>query len=143
MRKLIQICSLLSLLLVFTTVSSIAQTSYGTDVEIPFAFTVGDRAYDAGHYIVRVPKQVSGISLLAIQNTKTDDIQQVFLNPNGDAVGSELKLVFTTIGGQRFLSKVETPNRCYSLSQGKAEKEARRANSAASGASIGSGANLF
>ncbi|HEV8591292.1 MAG TPA: hypothetical protein VGQ55_04250 [Pyrinomonadaceae bacterium] len=142
MKKLIQICSLLSLIVVFTAVSSFAQSMYGTDVKIPFAFNVGDKAYDAGDYIVKVQKQATGISLLSIQDTKTDDIQQRFLNVNGDAAGSELKLIFATIGGQKFLSKVETPNHGYSLPRGKVEKEARRASGTSSNTSIGSGANF-
>lgn len=143
MKKFIQVFSLLSLLVVFTAVGARAQTAYGTEVEIPFAFNVGDRSYDAGHYIVRVVRQTSGVTVLSIQETKNDKIQQVLLNVNGDTPGSELKLFFATIGDRKFLNKVQTPTSGYSVIRSKAEKEARRANSGNPAASISGGANLF
>lgn len=143
MKKLIQIFSLLSLLVVFTAAGASAQTSYGTDVEIPFAFNVGDKSYDAGHYIVKVSSQAVGATLLSIQDTKTDEVQRTFLNVSGDAPSSELKLMFATIGDRKYLNKVQTPSHGYSVLRSKAEKEARRAKSDTAAASISGGANLF
>jgi hypothetical protein len=143
MKKFIQIGSLLSLMLVFTAVGAFAQSGYGSDVEIPFSFTVGDKAYDAGHYIVKVQKQSTGVSLLSILDLKTEETQNVILNSNGDAVGSQLKLIFASIDGKKFLNKVETPDRGYSLLRGKAEKEARRASIEGQTTSIGGGGSLY
>lgn len=143
MKKMIQMVSFLGLLLVFTAVGANAQSAYGTEVNIPFAFNVGNKAYDAGHYVVKVTRQSSGTPLFTIQDTKTDEVQQVLLNVNGDAVGGELKLMFATVGARKFLSKVHTPLTGYSLIESKTEKDARRGKNEIPAASIGGGANLF
>ena len=104
MRKMIQVFSLLSLMFVFTAAGAFAQTGFGTEVEIPFAFNVGDRSYDAGHYIVKISRQGNGASLFSIQDTKTDDTQHILLNVNGDSVGSDWKLIFATIGDRKVVA---------------------------------------
>jgi hypothetical protein len=133
MKKFIQICSLLSLLVLFTAGSTFAQTGFGTDVDIPFAFNIGDRSYDAGNYIVRLEKLANGSATLSILDTKTEETQRVLLNANGDSASGEVKLVFDTIGGQRYLTRVKTPDRTYALIKSKAEKNAAKAQSEKAG----------
>jgi len=115
MKRIIQVCSLLSLLVLFTAMSASAQISYGTDVEIPFAFNVGDKAYDAGHYIVKVTKLPNGAATLSVGDTKTDKVQTIVLSDNGGATADNVKLVFETVNGQKHLARIQTPQRTFAV----------------------------
>jgi len=126
MKKFIQVCSLLSLLVLFTVVSASAKTAFGTDVEIPFAFNVGDRSYESGNYIFKLQRLSSGTASLTIQDTKNDEMQTVLLHSSGDALGSEMKLVFDSIEGRRYLTKVRTAEKTYALARPKFERDAAR-----------------
>jgi hypothetical protein len=142
MRKFIQITSLLSLVLtlaVFSAkASTVAETGFGTEVNIPFAFNVGDKTYEAGDYIVRVQKLSTGAAILSIQDPDSDKAQNVILNETGAAGGStEVKLVFENINGQRQLSKVTAQDRTFALVVSRDKKNA------GSLAATGGAANLF
>ena len=116
MKKFIQIASLFSLLAVFTVMSANAQSGiYGSEVEIPFAFSVAGQSYEAGHYIVKVQKLTTGAATLTIEDTRNDKIRVVLMSPNGDAPSKDVKLVFDNINGQRYLSRVNTPDRSFAL----------------------------
>jgi hypothetical protein len=123
MKRIIQICSLFGLLVLFTAVSASAQVNYGSDVEIPFAFNVAGKSYDAGHYIIKVSKLPNGTATLTIEDTKSDKAQTVFLSDNGDEPGKEVKLVFDKVAGQRFLSKVQTPVRSFAVAGNKSRRD--------------------
>lgn len=142
MKRFIQICSLLSLLVLFTVVSANAQNGFGSDVEIPFAFSVGDKSYDAGNYIVRLERISAGTSALTIQDTKTDELQTVLLNVNSSGVAGDMKLVFDTVEGKKYLTKVRTSDKTYGLIQKKVDSKGAKVKSSA-GAVIGGGADLF
>ncbi len=132
MKKFIQFVSLFSLVFIFTAVTASAQASYGTDVEIPFAFNVGDHSYEAGNYILKIEKLPAGAATLQIRDTKTDEMQTVLLNANGEAAGSEMKLVFDTVEGRRYLTRVRTPERSYALIKSKTERDAAKREAAKS-----------
>src|SRR5688500_12942007 len=140
MKKFIQICSL-SLLVILGALGANAQSRFGTDVEIPFACNVGDRTYEAGNYIVKLEKFATGSASLSIQDTRTDEVQTVLLNANGDDPGTEVKLMFDVVEGRRYLTKVSTPDRIYALAKSKAEKDAAKARDAEKSVegSVGSG----
>jgi hypothetical protein len=137
MKKFIQIFSLFSLLLTFGIISASAQAGLGTEVEIPFAFNVGDHAYEAGSYIIKVDRSSTGASTLSIRDTKTDEQQLVLLNSNGQGGSGEVKLIFDTVEGRRYLSRIRTPERSYALFKGKSQKEVTKARNAAKPASDG------
>lgn len=141
MKKLIQVCSLLSLLVLFTAASAFAQNGFGTDVNIPFAFNVGDHAYEAGQYIVKLDKTGAGMATLSIQNTKTDEVQRVLLNANGDAGAQDVRLIFDTINGQRYLTKLKTTDRTYAIVGSRPAKDTAKARKEKA-ANNGGGANL-
>lgn len=123
MKKFIQLTSLFCLLVLFGVVAN-AQSSYGSEVEIPFAFTVGDHSYDAGHYIVKIEKFSAASATLSIREVDSNDSQRILLNGNGDDPASDMKLVFDTIEGRRYLSKVRTPDRSYGIVKSKPAKDA-------------------
>ena len=115
MKKFIQISALLSLLVLFNVAASYGQTHFGTDVNIPFAFNVGGQSYEAGNYIVKFDRLSNGAASLTIEDTKNEKIQTVLMSAGGDAASSEIKLVFDTLDGQRYLTKVRTPDRSYAI----------------------------
>ena len=130
MKKFIQICSLFGLLVLFGAVSANAQSNLGSEVNIPFAFNVGEKSYDAGEYILRIEKIATGTATLTIRDTKSDEMQIVLLNGTGESPAKELKLVFDNIEGQRYLTRVRTPDRTYGLVKSQSEKDAAKARAA-------------
>ena len=128
MKKFIQAFSLLSILVlgsVFSATANTAQPGSGTEVVIPFAFNVGDRSYEAGNYIVKLGRISDGTATLSIQDTKTDEMQIVLVNVNGERSGGyDLRLVFETIEGQKYLMKVRTADKTFALFKTKSEKRA-------------------
>ena len=125
MKKFIQICSLFGLL-VFVGAATANAQSLGSQVSIPFAFNVGEKSYDAGDYILKIERVGAGTATLTIRDTDSDAIQIVMLNGNGESPSRDLKLVFDTIEGQRYLTRVRTPERTYGLHKSKAEKDAAK-----------------
>lgn len=116
MKNIIRTFALFSLLAVFAVVSVNAEAGFGTEVEIPFAFNVGDKAYEAGSYIVKIERlKNGGGATLSIQDPKSNDIQTVLMNANGEQAGSEVRLVFDTIEGRRYLTKVRANDRSFAL----------------------------
>ena len=115
MKKFIRISSLFGLLVVVSTISVTAQTGLGSEVDIQFAFNVGDKAYEAGSYVIKINRRIAGAATLSIRDTKTDERQTVLLSSNGEEGPGEMQLVFDTIEGQRYLTKVRTPERSYGL----------------------------
>src|SRR5215218_5338540 len=105
MKKLIQISSFLSLVLLFSAASTFAQSQFGIDVNIPFAFNVRDRSYEAGNYIVKFQRHSPGSATLSIEDTKTDEVQTMLLTGNGDGGSEDIKLVFDSVEGHRQLRK--------------------------------------
>jgi hypothetical protein len=126
MKKIIQFVSLLSLLVVFTVAAANAQSNYGTDVEIPFAFNVGDHAYAAGNYILKVESLGPGTAALIVEDTKTDEVQRIIMSGNGDEATTNLRLVFETVDGQKYLAKVRTPTHMFAVAKTKAQKNAAK-----------------
>jgi hypothetical protein len=115
MKKLIQICSLLSLVFVFTAVSASAQSEYGSEVEIPFSFNAGDHAYAAGKYIVRLNKFQTGSASIVISDPKTNSVQTILAQRNAEDSDGTIKLVFETVSGEKVLSRVITPGGGFAL----------------------------
>lgn len=129
MKKFIQIASLLSMLVVFTVISANAQSgTYGSEVEIPFAFSVGDQTYEAGHYVVKVQKLTTGAATLTIEDTKNDKVRVVLMNADGNSPEQGVKLVFEKVNGQRYLSRVNTPERSFALIKSRPEQSAGASN---------------
>jgi len=135
MKKFIQICSVLTLLVAFTVVASAkTEVGFGTQVDIPFAFNVGDRSYEAGTYIVKFGRVSEGTATLSIQDLRNDSMQTVLVNVNNEETSGDMRLVFDTIEGKKYLTKVRHNDKTFALHRVKSEKSV--------GASA-SGANTF
>ena len=144
MKKFIQICSLLGLVAVFTAAASAsgAQSNAGSQVAIPFSFNLANKAYDAGTYIVKLTKMPSGAAMLSIENSKTGDRQTMFLTSKGDRTGTEVKLVFETAGGRKYLTKVQTPENTFAIIGAKSKNYNVGHSRSSSVVEAGSGASL-
>lgn len=144
MKKFIQVFSLLGLLVLFGGASANAQSGYGADVAIPFAFSVGDRSYEAGNYIFKVNKFATGSATLLIHDTRNDEVQTVILNGGEDGGTTDVKLVFDMVEGRRVLTRVRTPERSYAVIRSKSDKNAEKRNAEPKDASaIGGSVNMF
>ena len=136
MKKFIQIWSVLTLLVAFTVVASAkTEVGFGTEVDIPFAFNVGDRSYEAGTYIVKFGRVSEGTATLSIQDLKNDSVQTVLVNVNNESARGDMRLVFDTIDGQKHLTKIRHNDKTFALQRGKSDKTV--------GVSIGSGADAY
>jgi hypothetical protein len=143
MKRFIQV-SLFSLLALFAVVSVNAGSGFGTEVQIPFAFNVGDKAYEAGTYIVKVQSMTSGGARLSIQDPKTDEIQTVFMNPSGDEPSrNDMRLVFDTIEGRKYLTRVRTSDKSFAIAGSKTPKDAAKSTKSSEKVSVGGAANHF
>ena len=143
MKKFIYIGSLLILLVLFSAAATFGQSQFGVDVNIPFAFNVADHSYDAGNYIVKFDRHALGAAAtLSIHDTKTGEVQTVVLNAAGDPGSEEIKLVFETVEGRRYLRKVRTPSSSYAIAKTKIEKNLAK-NRSQPGGAIGETVNVF
>jgi len=116
-KKIIQYCSMLVLSVAFMVVSANAQNQVVNriDANIPFTFTLGEKTFPAGDYVIRLSK-VSPDSmslLLATKDGKTLD--NVLLASKGDAADGKARLIFGSADGQYFLSKVITGEKGFTL----------------------------
>ena len=126
MKKFIQISALLSLLFVFNVAASFGQSNFGTDVNIPFEFNVGEQSYEAGNYILKFDRLATGIATLTIHDTKNEKSQTVLLNAGADAPRGDIKLVFDKLEGQRYLTKISTQDRTYAILMKKPARDAAK-----------------
>jgi hypothetical protein len=107
MKKLIQFFSILSLVVVFSIISAQAQTSKQYAAEIPFNFSVGQKSYQAGSYVIKVSKLRATNSIsLSLEDKEKNLLQTILVRENGDVAKAEPKLIFTSHDNQRFLTKM-------------------------------------
>ena len=99
---------MLCLVFVFAAVSAKAQTVKQYAAEIPFDFSIAQKSYQAGSYVIKI----SNLSLynvaLSLEDKDKNILQTIFIRGNGDAIKKEQKLVFTRTGDQRVLSQMVT-----------------------------------
>jgi hypothetical protein len=123
MKKLIQLFSILSLLVAFTAVSAYAQTSKRFEANIPFDFNFNQKSYKAGNYIITVTKLSTRSTSLSIQDKDGNNLSTVMVMENGEISDQEHQLVFNRYEDQRFLAKIVTPERGYSLLMSGTERQ--------------------
>ncbi|HLM62605.1 MAG TPA: hypothetical protein VK308_17535 [Pyrinomonadaceae bacterium] len=106
MKKLIQVFSFLSLVIVFSIVSANAQTVKQYAAEIPFDFSIDQKSYQAGSYVIKVSKFSQSSIALSLEDKENHVLQTIFVSANGDVAKNEPKLSFTVRDNQRFLTKI-------------------------------------
>ena len=97
----------------FGVVAANAQINYGAEVKIPFEFNVGEHAYKAGKYTVKINKQMVAGAALTIQEVGSDTTQTILLTNGGGARSGEVQLVFNSLDGRRYLTGITTSNEAF------------------------------
>ena len=133
MKKFIALFSFLTLMFATTAFAKVSQAEYGTEVEIPFAFSVGEREYSAGKYIVKLQKLQNGSATLAITDSKNERVQVMIATRNNEASSERVDLVFEKVGDKRLLSRIATPSGTFAVAKPSQKNVPARTTAAAIG----------
>lgn len=123
MKKLIQICAVLSLVFVFSIVSAHAQqTVKQYEAKIPFDFNVGQKSYQAGNYVIKISRLSSNGIVLSLEDEDNNKLQSVIVSETNNLSKDAPKLMFDVRENQRYLTKIYTQEVGLSLGKPKTEK---------------------
>lgn len=122
MRKIIPVGSLLGFLLLFASLSVNAQSGFESKVDVPFPFTIGERTYEAGKYNLKVANAPSGSKILTLADKDHKVLHVTFIHINGERPSKSVRLVFDTVGGVRYLTKIRSRANTYELVKSNAHK---------------------
>jgi hypothetical protein len=116
-------------------ISAHAQDAGGVVVNIPFEFVAGDATLPAGEY--RVNRVNTGANQeLEIRGYNNGGTFLLAMFSDGVA-GRQSKLIFEHVGGEYFLTKVETPEGVNSLGRSRTMLAVAQANSQGTPSSSG------
>lgn len=125
MKKIIQVCSMLCLVFVLSAVSAKAQVATKRyAAQIPFDFSIGQKSYQAGSYVIRVSKLSLDSVSLALEDKDRKVLKTIIVRGNGDLAKTEEKLVFTRNGEQRILSRLVTQENGFTIPSSNESKRA-------------------
>ena len=113
MKKLIQICSLLSLIVAFSFLSANAQNTTKIEAQIPFDFNIAGKQYPAGAYNLRVTNSRSVGVLVQLTDRENNNLGTLLVSLANGGMNSEAKLIFDNYEGQRFLSRIDVREGSY------------------------------
>jgi hypothetical protein len=107
----------------FSIVSAHAQqTVKQYQAKIPFDFSVGQKSYQAGDYVIKISRLSSNGLLLSLEDDNNHKLQSVIVSETDTSSKDEPKLLFYVQENQRYLSKIFTPEIGLSLGKPKTEK---------------------
>ena len=106
MKKIIQIFSVLSLLVVFSCVAAKAQTVEHYAAKIPFNFNIGQKSFEPGDYFIKVARYTTGTVTLSLEDNENRNLQTVLVRRNGDTAKNKPQIIFTRSENRLFLSKM-------------------------------------
>ncbi|MGQ0542431.1 MAG: hypothetical protein ACT4O9_11370 [Blastocatellia bacterium] len=115
MKKIIQICSFLTLALVFSAVSANAQSETKVEASIPFAFSIGDKTLPAGNYDIKVNSSSSGTVNVTFFNEDGESVLIALAVREGEVRESKPELRFDVDGERRVLANISTHTTAYSI----------------------------
>ena len=115
MKSIIRGMAMVAAVFAFGVVAANAQINYGAEVKIPFEFNVGEHAYKAGRYTVKINKQMVVGAALTIQEVGSDKTQTILLTNGGGARSGEVQLLFNSLDGRRYLTGITTSNEEFGL----------------------------
>lgn len=122
MKKFIQICSILSLLFMFSVVSARAQTVSRYEAKIPFDFNIGQKSYKQGTYLIKIEKLSDSCSALILEGADGNELQKILAAGSSTIAKKQPELVFNRYENQRFLNKMLTPDTGISIPASSAEE---------------------
>jgi hypothetical protein len=122
-KTALQICSLLGLVVVILmiAVSAKAQTQYRA--HIPFDFTIGQKSYEAGDYVIDSLSIHAAYGPVAFRDAKGRNSRMVMTTRGEDSSKVEAaSLVFIRYESQYSLSVIRTPSFIVQLPKPKAKE---------------------
>ncbi len=128
MKRFIQICSFLSLLILFSAVSAQAQSVNRFEGQIPFDFNIGQKSYKAGSYVIKIRKDSVRNTTLTLEDNKGNVLHTALVLENGSTSETNPELVFNRYENQRFLSKIATTKSAFSIAMSNSEKQIAKQN---------------
>lgn len=96
------------------TIPAMAQAPDRIVVKVPFSFVAAGQTFPAGEYkIIRLRDEEPRI-LILINNENRDNLVTLLPESQQPAYGKP-QLAFATVGGEHFLSRIETADHTYTL----------------------------
>lgn len=115
MKKIIQVCSFLTLAILFSAVAAKAQTVSTFNANIPFEFKVGAKSYQAGDYQLSISTTVTGGAVVTIADTEGRRFQSLLVSRTEEKTTGKPDLVFTNANNGRLLSRIVTRGVSFAL----------------------------
>lgn len=122
MKKLIQICAVLSLVFAFSVVSAQAQQVKQYEAKIPFDFNVGQKSYQAGNYVIKISRLAANGLVLSLEDDKSNKLQTVMVSETENIAKNSPQLLFDVHENQRYLTGVITQDVGVAIAKPKSEK---------------------
>lgn len=118
MKNLFRIFTFLTLVTAFSIVSANAQTIERFKAEIPFAFNVGAKTYDAGTYVMRLSRATVG-NKITLEDGANNVLRTFFVMEKGDAPAKNSHLRFVRNEDDAlYLSKIFTTEKSFAFAGG-------------------------
>ena len=114
MKTMVRGIALFTTIFAFGLIAN-AQINYGAEVNVPFEFSIGQKGYEAGRYIVKINKQMVAGAVLTIQRAGSDEVQTIMVSNHGGEHSDDVQLVFSFVDGRRQLTNITTSNADYAL----------------------------
>lgn len=115
MKKIIQLISFAFIAVVVSVVSVKAQSAQRFNADIPFAFSVGGKTYDAGRYKVKVAKPYGAGEFLTLLNSEGKVLDVFAITSSGESGAGESSFVFEHSGHEHTLTKIVSTDVSYEL----------------------------
>lgn len=122
MKRFLQFFSFIAIGLVFSAVSAQAQSVTKVEAEVPFAFTIGDKTFEAGKYDLKLINNASGSTRIQLTDEDGKVMHSAIALRNGSDTNERAELVFDVNGADRVLSGITTNEAGYTLPKFKKSK---------------------
>ena len=128
MRAIIRTFLVLSLTLVFGSSISYAQVS-GTRVEaeIPFEFSIGDKTFAAGKYVLSVIRLHDSVYSVRMRDDAGKLIHSTTAIQNGSSLRNRADMLFAVVDNDRYLDMIRTPECGFMFSKSSGDKRIAKA----------------
>jgi hypothetical protein len=123
MKKLIQICPVLCLVLAFSFISANARTTTKLKADIPFDFNAGGNHYKAGRYTLKISNSRTG-AVIHITDAENKVLDTMLASVSSNTSDGESVLVFNNYEGQRFLTGIATRDDSIKISRSTTGRQA-------------------
>lgn len=122
MKRLIQICSVLCLVMAFSFISANAQTTTKLKADVPFDFNAGGKQYKAGRYNLRISGARTG-AVIHIMDPENKVLDTMLASVSSNTADGESVLVFNNYEGERFLSGIATGEGSIKIARSNTERQ--------------------